>query len=906
MAIPHPIPQDHGRYIDPLEEEEQEQSGPSIDDMLGDDSEWEEQEDGSVLVKGTQAEGPLENPKFYANLAEHIDERELQLMAYRYIELIERDKEARKKRDEQYEEGIRRSGLGDDAPGGATFNGATKVVHPVIAEACVDFEASVIKELMPANGPVKTDILGEVNEAKIARANRKADWMNWQLTDQMEEFSDELEQLQTQLPLGGSQYLKVWYDSTLRRPCVEFVPIDNIYLPYAAASFYTASRVTEVNDITQDTFDERVESGLYRDLSLTPPALEPEQSKSQEASDKIEGREIDAYNQDGIRRIYHLYLWAKVDDDKESQGARSPYILMIDEATTRVLGLYRNWEESDEKRKKLDHLVEWRFIPWRGAYGIGLFHLIGSLAIAATGALRAILDTAHINNSVTALKLKGGRLGGQSRSPDPTEVIEIEAVPGIDDIRKIAMPLPFPPPSPMLFQLLGWLTDAAKGVVTTAEEKIADLNSQAPVGTTQALIEQGAKVFSAIHQRQHKSMKRVLQILSRLNRWYLNDMERGDVVADLPIRPEDFIKNTDVVPVSDPNIFSETQRFAQNQALMTMAEHCIELQQPIYDLRAVHRRVLEQMKVPNVAEVLPDPDDVEEMNPALENVAMTLGKPVGAYPMQDHLAHLQVHMNYAQDPMFGKSPIMGPKFVPALMEHVKQHMTLWYLQQTEDYVHAATKRPGDTHKVQSIFQGMQQVFAAASNHVHMDSQQVFAKVQPIIMQFAQMLAQQAQQAQQQMMQDPSAQAMLQSSMAETQRRSKRDQGDLQLGSQKNQIEAQKVQQQGRTAQLDSQTKRETAMMDSHTKQQTSMMDAQIAATKTQEEQAHQAAEMQMAHEEHAMRVQEGQQKAAMQDQQHNQQMAVAQENQAMARQKHLYSMQQPQKPQGQPGGDAGV
>jgi len=247
------------------------------------------------------------------------------------------------------------------------------------------------------------------------------------------------------------------------------------------------------------------------------------------------------------------------------------YILMIDDHENAVVGLYRNWEEGDDTFTKLDWLVEFKFIPWRGAYAIGLPHLIGGLSAALTGALRALLDSAHINNAPTMLKLKGGKISGQSQSIDVTQVTEIEGAPGVDDVRKIAMPVPFNPPNQVLFALLGWLDSAAKGVVTTAEEKIADVNSQAPVGTTQALIEQGSAVFSSIHARLHDSQKRVLKILARLNRWYLDEQRKGEIVADLQIQKEDFKTNSDIIPVSDPHIFAETQRYAQIQALADRA-----------------------------------------------------------------------------------------------------------------------------------------------------------------------------------------------------------------------------------------------------------------------------------------------------------------------------------------------
>ena len=455
-----------------------------------------ELDDGSVVVNFQEKKGPQKDPEFYENLAEVLDQQTLQSMAIEYLDLIDVDKESREQRDKQYEEGLRRTGLGKDAPGGATFDGASKVVHPVMAEACVDFAASSSKELLPPDGLVKSNIKGEADRAKEETADRKVNFMNWQLTEQIPEYRDEMEQLLTQLPLGGSQFLKWRFDTEQKRPTCEWVPIDNILLPYSSSNFYTAQRVTEVQDITEDTYLQRIEMGIYRDLEnsvYTSDSPLNDQTQSAKANDKIEGKDLPSKNIDGLRRIYEITCFMRLDDDPETKGARAPYILTIDETTSEVLSLYRNWESGDEKFEKMDWYVEFKFIPWRGAYAIGLPHLIGGLSAALTGSLRALLDAAHINNSQTMLKLKGGRIGGQSDRIEPTQVVEIEGAPGVDDVRKIAMPMPFNPPSSVLFDLLGWLTNAAKGVVTTAEEKIGDASNNMPVGTTQALIEQGAK-----------------------------------------------------------------------------------------------------------------------------------------------------------------------------------------------------------------------------------------------------------------------------------------------------------------------------------------------------------------------------------------------------------------------------
>jgi hypothetical protein len=780
MATEFPIEPDYNRFIEGVAGMPEEE-GMEVE-LPPEEAEIEELPDGSAIVM-MDTNGPEEDPDFYENLAEAIDPLELSTMAMRFTKLIEGDKEARSERDKQYEEGLKRTGMGKDAPGGAQFMGASKVVHPVMAEACVDFASRAIKELFPPDGPVRTKIMGDVDEEKTQRAERKRDYMNWQLTEQIEEFRDEQEQLLTQLPLGGSQYMKLWYDEDKKRPCAEFLPIDRVLVPFAATNFYTAQRATEIHEITEMEFKRRIRSGMYRDINLIRATMEPEESKSQKANDKIEGRKWND-NEDGLRNVYHVYTWLEIEEDKFSKGELAPYILMIDELENEVVGLYRNWEDGDETMTKLDWIVEYKFIPWRGAYAIGLPHLIGGLSAALTGALRALLDTAHINNSATMLKLKGAKVSGQSVQPDVTQVIEIEAAPGIDDIKKIAMPMPFNPPSPVLLELLGWLDKAAKGVVTTAEEKIADVNAQAPVGTTQALIEQGAAVFSAIHARLHDAQSRVLKVLGRINRWYLDDQRKGEVVADLEISKEDFQRNTDVVPVSDPHIFSETQRMAQIQAVMARADAHPEL----YDVRAVEERFLKQLKVPGINEILKNTPAPEERNSADENVAMALGQNAFAYMQQDHLAHIQSHLDFALNPAFGGNPIMASFYLPRSLEHIKQHMVMWYLNRMNGYV--AKSRGGDLvteeeYENRKYTKELDKLFALASRHVFIDTEQAFGQVVPKIQELLQTMQQLTPKPQL----PPEAQVLMETSMAETQRRAQRDQGELQLNAQKLQLDA---------------------------------------------------------------------------------------------------------------------
>lgn len=780
----------------------QEQEIAELEDYLGlDEGQAEgeiiELEDGSVVVNLEQTKGPKESPEFYANLAEVFDEGSLDQLAQNYLDFIDEDKEARKQRDKQYEEGLRRTGLGKDAPGGATFDGASKVVHPVMAEACVDFAASSAKELLPPEGIAKTNIKGAIDRMKLEIAERKVNFLNWQLAEQIPEYRDEMEQLLTQLPLGGSQFLKWRWDEEQRRPMCEWIPIDNILLPYASTNFYTSQRATEVQDITEDVFLQRVDSGLYReiDASYTSDAPIDDQTQSEKANNKIEGKQESGKNVDGMRRIYEITCFLRLDDDDTTEGRRAPYILTIDESTSKVLSLYRNWADGDDKFEKLDWYVEFKFIPWRGAYAIGLPHLIGGLSAALTGALRALLDAAHISNSQTMLKLKGGRIGGQSDRIEPTQVVEIEGAPGVDDVRKLAMPLPFNQPSSVLFNLLGWLTDAAKGVVTTAEEKIGDASNNMPVGTTQALIEQGAKVFSSIHARLHRSQAKSLKIISRINNWYLSEMDNQ---SGEEIEVRDFAYNSDVRPVSDPNIFSETQRLAQNQALLQMATAAPP---GMFDLRAVYNRIVRQLKIPEADEILPNPQGAKESNPALENVSMTMGRHAAAYPDQDHIAHLEVHLEYAENPVYGGSPVIGPTFTPMALEHIKQHLMLYYLQSMRNVVAKASggKDVLDLHEEKTLDWESQQALALGSKIVDHESQKLLQPYMQRIMVLVQKV-QQMQQAQQQtaMNADPTAQVLLKTQMAETQRKAQefqtKMQNELQSAQQDYQLKVAELQQ----------------------------------------------------------------------------------------------------------------
>ena len=772
---------------DPMEEA-QEELGEMME-LPEEMSDVEDTEDGGAIVRlGEEEEEPSGESEFYANLAETMPEADMDAVAQDLLGQISKDKEARKKRDEQYEEGLRRTGLGDDAPGGASFQGASRVVHPMLTEVCVDFSARAIKELFPPEGPAKDYIFGDANAEKVAKAERKTKYLNWQLTQQMPEFRAELEQLLTQVPLGGAQYLKLSWDYNKKRPVPLFIAIDDIYLPFAATNFYSAERKTHVQYVTEIEYRQRVRSGMYRDVDLAMASVEPEYSKAEIANNKIEGRDSNAYNDDGLRTIFEIY----VISDLEEEYGLAPYIISIDKITGKVLSIYRNWREDDEAMEEMQWIVEFPFVPWRGAYPIGIPQMIGGISAAATGALRALLDSAHIANFPGMLKLKGGREGGQSERIDPTEVKEIEGGAFSDDIRKIAMPIPFNQPSQVLFSLLGFLIESGKGVVRTTLEDIADNQGNMPVGTQLARIEQGMAVFSAIHARLHDAMGRTLKVLHRLNQMYLEDEEVKDETGELLVKRTDFDGPMDVVPVSDPNIFSEAQRFAQVQAI---AQRALALPQ-IYDLRKVEERILKQLRIPNAKELLVPAPTPKELNAVNENVAATLGRPVSAFPEQDHLAHLQVHLDYLTSPVLGSSMLMSGTFVPAILNHIKEHIALWYANHIfETATAAAGQDISEFQKIKDteVKKSFDQMLAAASQRVVPDAQQAFAAIPQIVQQAVQML-QQLQGAN--APQDPRVQAQ----MAETQRKAAADQVNAQIKQAELQLDAQKSEQGGQEMQ----------------------------------------------------------------------------------------------------------
>lgn len=677
------LPEDEGSMVTGADSEQLQADLEALDASNQDLSEGDvvEQPDGSAVVKVRTEVEKRDAAEFDANLADGIiDAAELVHMGMEFCELIAADKEARKERDKQYAEGIKRTGM-SGVKVGADFDGASSVTHPMLARGCVDFASKAIKELFPSSGPVRTQIIGDQTDHKIDRAERKKTYMNWQLTEQIPEHRPEFEKMLSQLPLGGSQYKRWWYDLKMERARTMAVYIDDVFLPFDQNDFYTTPRLTHREFLGRASFEERIDSGLYMDVGGSKSGDQPDRSEADKASRDVEGVTDDSAAYDktgGTREVYTIYADLAIIEDTESKGELAPYVLHVEEYGSKVLGVYRNWKQKDAKRQKLHWMVEYNFIPWRGAYAIGLAHLIGSMSISATGALNALLDSAHINNFPGGLKLKGGRNSGQSITVNATEIKELEAPTGVDDIRKLVMAFPFNGPSAVLYNLLEWLTQQAEMVVGTASEKIAEGGANMPMGTALALIEGGSTNFSAIHARLHHSARRELEILHRLNATYINDEETVEELGELIVYRQDFTGPMDVLPVSDPNIFSEAQRYAQLQAVMQL--EAMPRFAPFFKPERLLVRALRLLQVPYAEDIANLPKDPRRMAPVDENAASALddGTPLKVYEEQDDLDHLVSHITFLTSPLLGSNPIIGSVAVPKLLAHCKEHLIAYY------------------------------------------------------------------------------------------------------------------------------------------------------------------------------------------------------------------------------------
>lgn len=717
----------------------------------------EDTDDGGAIVQlhaDKDDKATADEDDFFRNLVddEGIEASAISRLGLDLLEFIESDRDSRKDRDDKYAEGIKRTGLGDEAPGGAAFVGASEAVHPMLTKATVYYQSHTIGELLPPGGPVKDDIVGTITPAREEKAKRKVAHMNWQFKRQMPEFRNQLEKLLSQQPLGGSQYMRLVYDSVAARPVPQFFSIDDVYIPEGAGDFYSAERRTVRTVITQAEFDARVRSGYYvKPTSVAAPAQRiGDTSEAQEATDKVQGVERDqAYNKDGNRTIFIVEALAdiedsedikiagdrpKAEDQEEDSNPPLPYLIELDAASHQIMRITRNWEEDDDKKLNMCWIVDFEFIPWDGAQSVGLIHIAGSLAGAGTGSLRALLDSALVNNMQTALILKGSGTAGQTVGLNMGQITPIEGGVGAKDIREVVMPLPFNPPSQMLYQLLGWCTDQGEELIRTTFENLSSNGTpNMPVGTTLALIEQGLKVLSAIHLRLHHAMDRVIGVLHRINRLYITDEEILDEAGEQLAFRSDYEGPVDVVPVSDPEVFSDVQRFAQLQIVQQRSDMHPEL----YDQRKVEELILARTKIPNAVQLLKPVPAITQMNQVNENLAMALGRPVAAFPDQDHLAHIQVLLDFLESPVLGQLPTIASKFTGAAVQHLSEHILYWYVTHMVEMVSEAAGADAGKiarlhHKNKDVGVEMDRTLASASRMVVANAQKAFANIPPII------------------------------------------------------------------------------------------------------------------------------------------------------------------------------
>lgn len=761
-------------------------------------------EDGGMMVYlGEAVEDPqAEDGDFYGNLAEVLPDTTLQKIVTDLLTKIEEDKSAREKRIQQYEEGLKRTGMGKDAPGGAQFEGASKVVHPGLTEGCIDYQSRIMKEMWPVAGPAKPRINGVVTKEKTERAARVCEYMNFQLTTQMTEARTVTEKMLSQVPLGGSQFIRQVWDLAKRRPKWSFVSIDKVILPASASDYESANRKTYVEPLTEIEIKQRINSGLYREVKLGRTAMVPESNKAEQAQAKIEGKEAEpSVNVDNERDVYEIQVLLECLPEMadvlqfEEEGGLYPYIISVDPESKETLAFYRNWDQNDDDaRQALSHIYEFPFVTWDGAYAVGLPHIAGGLSGAATGALRALLDSAHIANTQGGFVLKGSGIGGQTKQPQVGEMCEVDGGLETDDIRKKIMAFNTKEPSNVLFQLLGFLVDAQRSVVRTSmDDSAIDTNANTPVGTQLSRVEEGMVVFSAIHGRAHAAFNRLLAGLYRLNAQYLPDEPiRVDLTGkEVMVRRRDFQGPPAIQPVSDPTIYSDQQRFAQITAMQQRSA----LVPGLYNARALEERFLKVLKVPDPEEVLVKATEPQEQNAINENLAMGLGRPVVVFPDQDHLAHLQAHFDFANSPVMGANPIIAPKFTPLFVQHAAEHMLYHYAKTSKELVEHGTGM--DMAELMSsdpeVKEAMDRLLAICSQQVVPSMDQDFQKAMPIIMGAVQKMQAMAPKGPI----DP-AQAALQASMAETQRKAKDDMTTAQLDQQKNAImsERNQIQQDG--------------------------------------------------------------------------------------------------------------
>ena len=620
-----------------------------------------EDEEGNLLAGEEAPTAPEDN--FYANLAEFLDDSQLKSLASKLLADFKDDSLARKSYIETYTKGLDLLGFKYQEVT-RPFIGASGVTHPLLAEAATQFQAQAFKELLPSDGPVRCQVVGAESKETIQQANRVKDYMNYQITDVMEEYTPEMDQMLFFLPLAGSTFKKVYYDPAAQRCKATFIHAEDLVVPYNASDLYEAERISEVQRVTKNTVAKRIASGFYRDVELPEPFFNEDraQKKYQELEGVTPQKYQDLYN------FVEMHVDLDLPGYESDDGVKVPYIVTLDRDSMTIMSIYRNYKPDDQSRKRIPYFVHYKFLPGLGFYGFGLIHMIGGLSKAATGALRQLLDAGTLANLPAGFKSRGLRVRDDDQPLQPGEFRDIDAPGG--NIRDQFQLLPFKEPSQTLFSLLGFCVDAGRRFAAIADLQVGDGNQQAAVGTTVALLERGSRVMSAIHKRAYYSMKEEFRIMSRIFSEYLPPEYPYNVVGgNRLIKMSDFDDRVDVVPVADPNIFSMSQRVTLAQTELQLAQ----ANPQIHNMYEAYRRMYEALGVRNIDGLLqPEPEPPKPIDPAQENTAALQMQLPKAFAEQNHDAHIAAHMSFIRTRMVQSNPS-----VYALLQgHVSEHVSL--------------------------------------------------------------------------------------------------------------------------------------------------------------------------------------------------------------------------------------
>ena len=626
-----------------------------------------EEEDGSVLLNFEEAVAAELQQDPDANLADILDERVLMEVAMELMGYYEDDKGSRQDWEDAYTEGLDLLGIKyehRDEP----FRGSSGVTHPLIAEAVTQFQAQAYKELLPSSGPVRTQVVGAATPDVEMQSQRVQEFMNFQITHVMDEYDPEMDRLLFYLPLAGSAFKKIYFDDILDRAVSKFVPADDLLVPYNATDLSTASRVTHVIRMNTNDVRKNQAAGFYREIDISPYASDDEVRSKERELEGVEHAGGD--EQDCTLLEVHTDLdlpgFEHVSPiDGEQTGIKLPYIVTIDEGSGKILAIRRNWREGDEYYKKVQYFAHYKFLPGLGFYGFGLLHMIGGLGRSATSILRQLIDAGTLANLPAGFKARGIRIRDSDEPLSPGEFRDID-VPG-GALRESIMPLPYKEPSQTLMTLLGFIVDAGRRFAAIADLQVGDGNQQAAVGTTVALLERGSKVMSAIHKRLHYAQKQEFRMLARVFAESLPPMYPYDVYgAEATIKQADFDERVDVIPVSDPNIYSMSQRLALAQTQLQLAQTNPQM----HNLHEAYRRIYEAIGVHNIEALLPTPQPPQPTDPSIENARAIIQQNLQAFPTQDHDAHMTAHIIFMKTPV----PAASPPVFALLQAHLCEHI----------------------------------------------------------------------------------------------------------------------------------------------------------------------------------------------------------------------------------------